>query len=263
MRKIDLVRAVVVGLCLSLVAGCSFFGKKDESLDATSDKLFAEAKEALNSGDYNRAVKLFESFEAKFPYGAQAQQAMVDAAWANYKVGEYAAAVSGAERFIKLYPTNPNVDYAYYLKGLALFGDELGLFRFLANEDISERDPKGRKEAYTTFRELSEKFPNSQYANDARLRQQHLLNSLSEYEVHVARYYFNRGAFVAAANRAQLCITTYPETPAAEKALAILADSYTALGKTDLANDTKRVYAKSFPKAAEAATTKKPWWKLW
>lgn len=253
-------------LCVFSLAGCSVFGgmfggKKDELSEGSSDKMFREAKEALNNSDYARAIKLYEAFEAKFPYGAQAQQAILDGAWANYKTGEHATAVGGADRFIKLYPTNVNVDYAYYLKGLSLFGDELGIFKFLANEDISERDPKARRESYATFRELAEKYPNSQYANDARLRMQHLINSLADYEVHVARYYYNRGAYVAAVNRAQLAMTSYPETPAAKQALDILANSYTKLGKPELAKDAGRVMERTFP--ADAAQAKKPWWKLW
>jgi outer membrane protein assembly factor BamD len=254
--------AVVVMLATALSA-CSMFGKKEEFSEASADKMFREAKEALSGGDFPRAIKLYESFEAKFPYGAQAQQAILDGAWANYKTGEFAAAVGGAERFIKLYPTHANVDYAYYLKGLALFGDELGIFKFLANEDITERDPKGRREAYATFRELAEKFPNSGYAADARLRMQHLLNSLAEYEVHVARYYYNRGAYVAAVNRAQAAITSYPETPAGKEALVILSQSYSKLGKEDLAKDTNRVLERTFAQPASGSTPTKPWWKFW
>jgi outer membrane protein assembly factor BamD len=240
------------------------FAKKEELSEGSADKMFREAKEALNGGDYPRAIKLFEAFEAKFPYGAQAQQSILDGAWANYKTGEYAAAVGGAERFIKLYPTHASVDYAHYLKGLALFGDELGIFKFLANEDITERDPKGRREAYATFRELAEKFPNSGYAADARLRMQHLLNSLADYEVHVARYYYHRGAYVAAINRAQAAVTSYPETPAGKEALTILSQSYAKLGKDDLAKDSARVLERTYPSAAPtAARAAKPWWKFW
>jgi outer membrane protein assembly factor BamD len=257
-------QVLVLTLAALALSACGVFTKKEELSEASAEKLFREAKETLNGGDYPRAITLFEQFEAKFPYGAQAQQAILDASWANYKTGEYAAAVSGAERFIKLYPSHPNVDYAYFLKGLALFGDELGLFRFLANEDITERDPKARREAYSTFRELVEKFPNSGYAADARLRMQHLLNSLANYEVHVARYYYNRGAYVAAINRAQAAVTSYPETPAGKEALQILAQSYGKLGKDDLAKDANRVLERTFatPPAA-SASVKKPWWKIW
>jgi outer membrane protein assembly factor BamD len=270
-------RNMIGGLCVVGVlalTGCSafnFFGKKDEptSADATADKMFREAKESLNNGDYARSIKLLEAFESKYPYGAQAQQAIIDIAWANYKIAEYPVAVSGAERFIKLYPTHVNVDYAYYLKGLALFGDELGLFKFLANEDISERDPKARREAYGAFKELVEKYPASSYAADARLRMQHLHNSLAEYDVHVARYYFKRGAHVAAVNRAQLALTTYPDAPATKEALKILAQGYAALGQTQLATDTQRVLERTHSDTAKtsatntATTDKKPWWKLW
>jgi outer membrane protein assembly factor BamD len=270
----NIMGGLLVASCLAL-SGCSslnLFGKGDAPTtgDASADKMFREAKDALNSGDYARSIKLLEAFESKYPYGAQAQQAIVDIAWANYKIAEYPQAVSGAERFIKLYPTHVNVDYAYYLKGLALFGDELGLFKFLANEDISERDPKARREAYQAFKELAEKYPSSSYAADARLRMQHLHNSLAEYDVHVARYYYKRGAHVAAVNRAQLALTTYPDAPATKEALQILAQGYAALGQTQLANDTQRVLERTHTEVAKAnaanssnSAVKKPWWKLW
>ncbi len=263
----QVVRNFLCLVCMAALAGCgalNFFGKKDEPTnpDATADRLFKEAKDSLNSGDYARSIKLFENFESKYPYGAQAQQSILDGAWANYKIAEYPVAVSGAERFIKLYPTHQNVDYAHYLKGLALFGDELGLFKFLANEDISERDPKARREAYGAFKELVEKYPNSGYTNDARQRMQHLHNSLADYDVHVARYYFNRGAYVAAVNRAQLALTTYPDAPATRDALRLLSEGYAALGQTQLAQDTNRVLARTHPSAV-APATEKPWWKLW
>ncbi len=253
----------IVVLALSLAA-CGMFAKKEEpTTDQGADKMFREAKDAVAGGDFARAIKLLEAFEAKFPYGAQAQQAILDGAWANYKTGEFATAVGGAERFIKLHPTHVNVDYAYYLKGLALFGDELGMFKFLANESITERDPKGRREAYATFRELSEKYPNSQYASDARLRMQHLLNSLADYEVNVARYYLNRGAYVAAINRAQAAITAYPETQAGKDALEILAQGYGKLGKDDLARDAIRVRERTYSVPSAQPQAAKPWWKLW
>jgi outer membrane protein assembly factor BamD len=261
------IKTAVIIFCATLLGACGMFAKKTEEVTAqgTADKAFNEAREALASGDYPRAIKLFEAFEARFPYGAQAQQSILDTAWANYKTGEYAAAVGGAERFIKLYPVHANVDYAHYLKGLSLFGDELGLFRFFANEDITERDPKARREAYATFRELTEKFPNSKYADDSRMRMQHLLNSLAAYEVHVARYYLNRGAYVAAVNRAQAAITSYPETPSSKDALQILSAGYAKLGKDELARDTNRVLERTHatPNAPQRNAGAKPWWKFW
>jgi outer membrane protein assembly factor BamD len=263
----QVVRNLLCFVCVAALSGCgawNLFGKKEEPAnpDAAADKLFKEAKDALSSGDYARSIKLYENFESKYPYGAQAQQSILDSAWANYKIAEYPVAVSGAERFLKLYPTHQNADYAYYLKGLSLFGDELGLFKFLANEDISERDPKARREAYGAFKELVEKYPNSGYTNDARQRMQHLHNSLADYDVHVARYYYNRGAYVAAVNRAQLALTTYPDAPATKDALKILSQGYTALGQNQLATDTNRVLERTHPSEA-VQSAKKPWWKLW
>jgi outer membrane protein assembly factor BamD len=247
-----------------VLTACGLFGNKDDNISQYSqDKLFKEAKEALNGGDFNRAIKLLENFESRFPYGVQAQQAILDTAWANYRISEFPIAVSNAERFIKQYPTHEAVDYAYYLKGLALFGDELTLFSFIADQDISERDQKARREAYFTFRELSEKFPNSKYAPDARLRMRNLINSLAEYEVHIARYYYNRGAFIAALSRAQQSITQYPQTASNEEALHIMVKSHQAMGKMDLAADVQRVLAKTYPTSQYVAASSKPWWKLW
>src|SRR4029079_12570079 len=173
-----------------------------------------------------KAVKYLEKLEARYPYGRFAQQAQLDIAYAHWKAGERALAITAAERFIKLYPNHANVDYAYYLKGLVNFNEGGGLLSFLDNPDLSERDSKATRESFEAFKELSQRFPDSKYTADAQARMRYLVNSLAQYEVHVARYYMKRGAFVAAANRAQFAVRTYPQAPATEEAVFIMVKAY-------------------------------------
>jgi outer membrane protein assembly factor BamD len=161
-------------------------------------------------GNYTRAIRLFETLEARFPYGRYAQQAILESAYANYRAGETATAVAACDRFIRTYPNHPNVDYAYYLKGLVNFREDQGLLGYVYELDLSEREPKGMRESFVAFKELVTKFPDSRYAQDATDRMRYLTNSLALYEVKVARYYLNRGAYLAAVNRAQSAIARLP-----------------------------------------------------
>jgi len=168
---------------------------------------------------------------------------------------------------MKLHPASPAIDYALYLKGIVNFNDNLGIFASLSRQDLSERDQKAAKESFESFKELATRFPDSRYTPDARVRMTYIVNSLAEYEVHVARYYYSRGAYVAAINRAQAAVSDYRDVPALEEALFILMRSYDALGMTQLRDDTKRVMEKSYP-ASEylsrgSKSTQDPWWKFW
>jgi outer membrane protein assembly factor BamD len=215
-------------------------------------------------GNYSRAVKLYETLESRFPYGRYAQQAILESAYANYRAGETAAAVGACDRFIRTYPNHPNVDYAYYLKGLVYFREDQGLLGYVYELDLSEREPKAMRDSFAAFKELVAKFPDSRYAEDARDRMKYLTNALALYEVKVARYYYNRGAYIAAVNRAQGAIVNYPRTPASEDALGIMAASYEKLGLPQLANDATRVLNQTFPKNEEMKEfATKPWWKFW
>jgi outer membrane protein assembly factor BamD len=170
------------------------------------------------------------------------------------------------DRFLKLHPASPAIDYALYLKGLVNFNDNLGLFSFITRQDLSERDQKAAKDSYEAFRELVNRFPESKYTTDARQRMTYIVNSLASYEVHVARYYFGRGAYVAAINRAQVAISDFQGVPAVEEALDILIQSYDALGMIDLRNDSRRVLEKSFPQSVllgKGRPEAKAWWKFW
>ncbi|MFN3629926.1 MAG: outer membrane protein assembly factor BamD [Casimicrobiaceae bacterium] len=263
-------RCLQVGLVLALSAvllsGCSGFGdlftKSDDPQKMAVEQLARRAKEALNAQNYSEAIKLYETLESRFPYGIQAQQAILDTAYAQYKLGERAQAVAAADRFIKLYPNHEAVDYAYYIRGLANFIEDLGLLSFIATQDLSERDQKSAREAYTTFKTLVERFPSSKYASDARQRMIYLVNALSMNEVHVARYYYNRGAYQAAINRAQASITTYPNTQANQEALSILIASHRALGNEQLAKDVERVYLATYKEPPKEE--RRGWWRfLW
>jgi len=249
-----------------LVVGCSTT-EVDKTGNWSPNKLYAEAKDELNSGAYDKAIGLLEKLEGRAAGTPLAQQAQLDKAYAQYRGGETAQAQATLERFMKLHPASPAIDYALYLKGLVNFNDDLGFFSFLTRQDLSERDQKAAKESFESFKELVARFPASRYVPDARARMTYIVNSLAEYEVHVARYYFKRGAYVAAINRAQSALTDYREVPALEEAVFILMKSYDALGMNDLRDDAKRILQTSYPKGEfvtngfRAVTN--PWWKVW
>jgi len=189
--------------------------------------------------------------------------AQIETAYAYWKDGEVAQALAACERFIKLHPDHPNVDYAYYLKGRINFNEDLGLTGYLAEKDMTERDPQAAREAFDAFRELVSRFPQSQYAADARARMNYLVNALASAEVNVAEYYLRRGAYVAAVNRAQFALINYPEAPAIERALKVLVKAYDEMGLADLRDDARRTLDKNFPEPEAKVRQSKAWWKLW
>ena len=261
-----LLRVLALFALLLALGGCAWLPEAgtDETAGWNADRLYNEAHGALKEGNYTRAVKLYESLEARFPYGRYAQQAILESAYANYRATETAAAVAACDRFIRTYPHHPSVDYAYYLKGLVHFREDQGLLGYVYELDLSEREPKGMRESFAAFRELVAKFPYSKYAEDAILRMQYLTNSLALYEVKVARYYFNRGAYVAAVNRAQATLTNFPRTPANEDALDVLVRSYDRLGMVRLRDDTAAILRQTFPESQYVVgPPPKPWWKFW
>ncbi len=249
-----------------LLSACSST-PTDNTLGWSNEKLFNEAKDESKSGAWDKAIGMFDKLEGRAAGTTLAQQAQLEKAFAQFKTGDKIQAIATLDRFLKLHPANPAVDYALYLKGLINFNENLGLFSFITRQDLSERDQKAAKDSYESFRELATRFPDSKYASDARQRMTYIVNSLASYEVHVARYYYNRGAYVAAINRAQLAITDFQGVPAVEEALKILINCYDALGMVELRDDTKRVLDKSFPAAAAASrkdqTESKSWWKFW
>ncbi len=249
-----------------LLAGCSSI-QEDKTAAWSPNKIYAEAKDELNSGAYDKAVGLFEKLEGRAAGTPLAQQAQLDKAYAQYKSGETAQALATLERFMKLHPASPALDYALYLKGIINFNDDLGMFSAITRQDLAERDQKAAKESFESFKELVTRFPDSRYAPDANLRMTYIVNSLAQYEVHVARYYFARGAYVAAINRAQTVVSDYQGMPALEEALFIIVKSYDALGMTQLRDDAKRVLEKNYPQTEYLTRGFKPnsdpWWKVW
>lgn len=260
--------AVIPGFILALfLGGCGLLPDVvDETKGWSAAKLYSEAKAELSAGGYEQAIKYYEKLEARYPYGRFAQQAQIEIAYAYYKGGEPGSAIAAADRFIKLHPNHPSVDYMYYLRGLANFNEDLGIFGLVSNQDMTERDPKAAREAFDAFKELAVRFPNSKYTPDAVSRMNYLVNALASHEVHVARYYMKRGAYIAAANRAQFALKTYSQAPANEEGLLIMVKAYDALGMTDLRNDAERVMLKNFPNSIYLKGGSKkdtPWWQLW
>ncbi len=255
----------VLAACV-LAAGCSST-PEDKTASWTTERIYSEAREELTGGSYDKAVPLLEKLEGRAAGTPLAQQAQLDKAYAQYKSGDKAQAIATLDRFMKLHPASPALDYALYLKGLVNFNDDLGMFAWLSRQDLSERDQKAAKDSFEAFRELSTRFPDSRYAQDARQRMTYIVNSLAQYEVHVARYYYQRGAYVAAISRAQAALADYQNVPAQEEALYILTRSYDALGMTQLRDDTQRIMDASYPKSAFGANGIKgkaePWWKVW
>ena len=236
-----LTRLPVLLLVVAL-AGCGIFGKEIDPTEGWSAaKLYAEAASELDSSNYTRAVELYEKLESRYPFGRYAMQAQLDVAYAHYRAEEPEKAIAAADRFIKLYPQNPFVDYAYYLKGIVNYNRSVGFLDRYIPTDASQRDPGSALDAFTDFSALVEQFPDSKYAEDARQRMLYLRNNLARHEVNVARYYMRRGAYLAAANRANHVIERFQRTSAVEDALEVLIDAYRALDKPELAADAKRV----------------------
>ena len=257
---------LVLGAAAVMAAGCSGT-KVDKTANWSPNKIYSEAKDEANSGAWDKAVPLYEKLEGRAAGTPLAQQAQLDKAYAQYKAGEKVAAIATIERFMKLHPASPALDYALYLKGVINFNDDLGLFSFMTRQDLSERDQKAAKESFLAFKELATRFPESRYAPDARQRMNYIVNSLAKYEVHVARYYYNRGAYLAAINRSQLALADYREVPALEEALYIMVKSYDALGMPQLRDDAQRVLTTNYPQSAYLTGGFKgkddPWWKVW
>ena len=261
-----LLAAITATLLLGGCAGSD--GQKDDTDIWSETKLYSEATDKLNDADFAKCGKYFDKLEARFPFGPYSQQAQINAAYCYWKAQEQAQALVAIDRFIKLHQGSPNLDYAYYLKGLITFNDDLGWLGKFTGQDLSERDPQAAKDAFESFKVVVERFPNSKYAPDALDRMRYIVNSLAEADVIVARYYYQRGAYLASANRAQLVIRDYDRAPAVEEALYILYKSYEKLGMTDLANDTLRVFKLNFPDSdmlvsGQRVKKERRWWQFW
>ena len=248
------------------LAGCGST-PKDDSAASTADRLYKDAKEDADSGSYDRAIKSLERVEGLAAGSLLAQQAQLELAYLNWKSGERETALTALERFIKLNPSSPALDYAMYLRGVINFNDNLGLLNRVARQDLSERDQRASRDSYQAFKQLVDRFPNSRYSPDARLRMDYIVNTLAAYEVHVARYYLNRGAYLAAANRAQQAVSDFQQSPSTEEALYILVRSYDKLELPTLRDAADRVLRANFPNGkyvtGNSATAERPWWRFW
>jgi outer membrane protein assembly factor BamD len=252
-----------------LLSGCAGSdGTKDDTDIWSEAKLYSEATDKLNDGDFAKCGKYFDKLEARFPFGPYSQQAQINAAYCYWKAQEQTQALVAIDRFIKLHQGSESLDYAYYLKGLITFNDDLGWLGKFTGQDLSERDPKAAKEAFESFKVVVERFPNSKYAPDSLDRMRYIVNSLAEADVIVARFYYQRGAYLASANRAQLVIRDYDRAPAVEEALYILTKSYEKLGMVQLSNDSARVFKLNFPDSemmitGQRAKKERRWWQFW
>ena len=231
-------------LGLLLLAGCA---SNKERPELTEVDQYREASESLESRNYLTAIDQLKELEARFPYGDFAEQAALDLIYAQYRAVDYPATVVAAQRFMRNYPAPPRMDYALYMRGLANFNMEKGLFDNMVSSDKSSKDMGAAKDAFRDFERLVNRFPDSEYAPDARSRMVHIRNQLARQELHVARYYARRGAIIASINRAQYVVKHYQQTPAVPEALAIMAKGYQRLKQPELAEKSRDVLALNWP----------------
>jgi outer membrane protein assembly factor BamD len=258
----------LAALLLALTLGaCGWLqDKTDARKDWTAAQFYQAAKEEFDNGNWEAAIKLYEQLESKFPYGRFAQQSQIEIAYSYYKLGETAQAMSAVDKFVKLHPNHPNLDYALYLKGLVNFKEDLGPLTRLAKQDLADRDPKAARESFEAFKDLVTRYPDSRYTPDARDRMAYLVEALARHEVRVAQYYLSRGAYLAAINRAQDALTRFPNSPTHREALDVMVEAYDRMGMKDMRDDARKVLAKNYPQdrmAAEGQNRSKPWWKFW
>ncbi len=236
------IRLLSLSALLFLVSACSLLPDQiDETKGWNASKFYSEASAAMADGNYETAIKYYEGLEARYPFGRFAMQAQLDVAYAYYRDENQEQALAACDRFIKLHPNNPHVDYAYYLKGIVNFNRGIGIFDRFVPTDTSQRDSAAALDSFNDFSEGVRRFPNSKYAADARKRMVYLRNNIAAHQIHVARYYMKRGAYLAAANRGAQVVENYQRTPAVKDALEIMIEAYNRLGLENLAIDAKRV----------------------
>jgi len=260
-----LVATTLLAVAVGVLGGCAGKGKEEKDLRSGATDLYERGNKAMRSGNYNNAIQYFEALEARFPFSNETKQAQLDLIYAYYKDRQIEATVDAATTFERENPTHPRVDYALYMRGLAYFSGEHGWYHRLFNVDLAQRPPKNVQESFSVFSQLVQRFPDSVYAVDARQRMVFLRNRLADYELHVARYYLKRGAWLAAANRAKYVIEQYDGSPGGSEALRIMVHAYENLGMPELAEDARRVLAASYPESSQqlAREERQPWYKFW
>lgn len=268
-RQVKRILPFILLLLTIILSGCAIFGDPTE-LDDTkgwpAERIYQEAEVHMASKDYDKALRYLQILESRFPNGRYATQAQLEITYAYYKKGDPVSSTAAADRFIKLHPNHPNVDYAYYLKGLASF-NERGIIEKATAQEISDRDPKTLKLSFAAFKELTERYPKSRYYKDATQRMVYLVNTLSQHELHVARYYMKRQAYLAALNRAKYVLEYYPHSTGIEEALVISISAYDYMGMDDLKNDALRVLKTNYPQnpmiTGKIGEDERVWWKFW
>jgi len=257
-RALTLLAAMLLSAC-----GSTYVDPRD----ATAEQVYAEAKVDMENGAFDAAIRSLSRVEALGGGTLLSQQAQLDLAYVQWRTGDRTAAIATLDRFVKFNPSSPALDYALYLRGLVNFNDDLGLFGFISRQDLSERDQQASRDAFQAFKQLTEQFPDSRYTPDAQVRMAYIVNALASHEVHVARYYYRRGAFVAAANRAQRAVTDFQNSPSAEEALYILVQSYNQLGLDELRDGADRVLRQNFPDSrflvGGLRQPDRAWWQFW
>ncbi len=248
---------------LALLAGCH--ARETKNLKkATAASLYADAHKGLKGNDFEYAIKQYEALTARFPFTDEARQAHLDLIYAYYRKGEKETATDAADQFLRENPTHPRVDYAWYMKGLIDFERTPYAIEPWFGVDMSRRPPASALKSIAAFNTVVTQYPKSEYAHDALRRLISLRNRLAEYEVVVARYYIKRGAYLAAAQRAQGVIDQYDGAPAERQALAVLLECYQRLGLKDLAQDVDRVYRANYPgDPGQALVAQRHWWVFW
>ena len=249
---------LIAAAAVVLATGC----RSHRADDARSgpEVIYAKAQKAIRNSSYAEAVKQLEALQSRFPFSEPARQAQLDLIYAYYKNREVDPAIDAADTFIRENPTNPRVDYAYYMKGLVNFERQANWLERRFNVDLSQRPPINAKKSFDAFQQLIEKYPHSQYATDSRQRMVFLRNRLADFELHVALYYMRRGAYVGALNRAKFCVENYDGAPAVRGALKVIVDAYRALNMPDLEANAQKVYAANYPAYASDVLQKKHWW---
>ena len=254
---------------LILLNGCSIFGaptELDETKNWNADRIYSDASQKVRDRNFDKALKYFRIIETRYPHGKYATQAQLETAYVYYKKNDPGSCIAAAERFIKLHPNHPNIDYAYYIRGLASF-KERGLVDKATQQEVNDRDPATMKNSFQALKELVTRYPDSKYAKDATLRMTYLVNALAGHEMHVARYYMKRGAYLAAVNRCKFVFENYPESTSNEEALVVMISAYESMGMQDLKEDAMRVLKSNYPQSQflqkDYKQEKRDWWRFW
>jgi outer membrane protein assembly factor BamD len=254
-------RLLLVAIGLSMLAtGCR--SHRGEDAKSGPEVIYARAQKAMKNSSFTEAIKQLESLQSRFPFSEPARQSQLDLIWVYYRSRQTDPAIDAADTFIRENPTNPRVDYAYYMKGLVYFERQSNWLERKFNVDLSQRPPINARKSFEAFQQLIDKYPHSRYVADSRQRMIFLRNRLADFELHVALYYMRRGAYVGALNRAKYCVENYDGAPAVKGSIKVMVDAYRALKMNDLASNVEKVYADNYPGQVGDVLPKKHWWAI-